>query len=160
MSEDGPPAYDPNSFFDESEEDKEVEVTTSEDTPHSTDANETSEEAGESENDTEEEDNLPRTRARSRSVLDQYSNRENEKGIVLIDPAAITDYVNSVNGVVKEPGEVTYGPPPVVVHSPVVTKSSSKTKSAPERKGPLQNREVEALKKYDCSHMLQNKLHP
>lgn len=84
--------------------------------------------------DDDEEDDMPRTRARSRSVMDRYE-PENEKGIILIDAKSIQDIAAAAaaNASANPTGEAALLAKPL----DLIT----------DRKGPLQQREVEALKK-------------
>jgi hypothetical protein len=122
----GPPIYDPtagldlhasNSDEDFDSEQKHVKNKSSADEEYDSD----DEEEGDEEID---EDELPRTRARSRSVLDAHEPQENEKGITIINPIVI--------GEISSQNEI-YVPKPL--------------EKIIERKGPLQIREVEALQK-------------
>lgn len=128
----GPPMYDPNAVFD------------NDNIPDSADNFEgrNDEDDNEDDDDDEEEDDdddeqLPRTRARSKSVFDPYGALENEKGVVLINPSVIEGIAT------KAAAEAAAATSPISSsgESPLIKQLSE------NRKGPLQMREVEALRK-------------
>lgn len=126
---DGPPMYDPNAVFDSSSNGNSSEKEGAGD-----DESEDSEDDDDEEDDDDDEP-LPRTRARSKSVFDPYGALENEKGVVLINPSVIEEIANKAAADAAAPSGNASPESLLLKQQPV------------ERKGPLQLREVEALRK-------------
>jgi len=123
QEEDGPPMYDPTLLSFDSP-------------PDDSNAGDDDDESDDSEEEDDDDEPLPRTRARSKSVFDPYGALENEKGVVLINPSVIEEIASKAAA-----GAVT------PTASGTAESQLLKQQQSLERKGPLQMREVEALRK-------------
>ena len=126
QEEDGPPMYDPTLLSFDSP-------------PDDSNAGDDDDESDNSEEEDDDDDEpLPRTRARSKSVFDPYGALENEKGVVLINPSVIEEIASKAAA-----GAVT----PTASGATESQLLKQQQQQSLERKGPLQMREVEALRK-------------